>query len=62
MILLSHPENRGHKLGTEQIYGTLITNEAIREYLQIFKAKTNYLFLAGILYKMLYKGGHGPTR
>lgn len=31
MILLSHPENRGQKLGTEQIYGTLITNEAIRD-------------------------------
>lgn len=51
MILLSHPENRGHKLSTEQIHSTLITNEAIREYLQIFKVKTNYLFLAGILYK-----------
>lgn len=42
MILLSHPENRGHKLGTKRIYGTLITNEAIREYLQIFKVKTIY--------------------
>lgn len=30
MIVLSHPENQGHKLGTERTYGTLIINEAIR--------------------------------